>query len=152
MEIERKFLVKNLPDLSNAFEIKKIEQAYISTSPVIRVRRSNNQFILTCKGKGLLAREEFELLLTEDDYQHIKSKTDHHPIIKTRYLFSFGNHTIELDIFEAQLKGLVMAEVEFNSIEDANNFIQPSWFDDDVTMDHRYHNSHLTLLSEPPSK
>ena len=152
MEIERKFLVSNIPDLSEAFEVKKLEQGYISTSPVIRIRKSNNQFILTCKGKGLMAREEFELPLSEDEFLHLKQKTDHHTIIKTRYLISFLNHTIELDIFEGQLKGLVIAEVEFNSLEEANSFLPPTWFGEDVTMDYRYQNSHLTTLSQPPTE
>lgn len=149
MEIERKFLVKNFPDLSKAIKIKKLEQGYISTSPVIRIRRSNNQFILTCKGKGLLAREEFELPLSEEEFLHLKKKTEHHTIVKTRYLYPFMHHTIELDIFEEQLKGLVIAEVEFNSLEAANDFTPPEWFGDDVTMDHRYQNSYLTTLTKP---
>ena len=65
MEIERKFLVRSLPENLEQFPRKRMEQAYISTSPVIRVRRCDEDYILTCKGRGFLSREEHELLLTE---------------------------------------------------------------------------------------
>ena len=76
MEIERKFLVSTLPQLSPLIMKKDIQQGYVSTSPVIRIRRSNDDFILTCKGKGLIEREEFELIISEDDYNHLTSKLD----------------------------------------------------------------------------
>ncbi len=148
MEIERKYLIKEMPALSQAKSIKKIEQGYVSTSPVVRIRKSNDDFILTCKGKGLMAREEFELTLEPHEYQHLKNKIDHQLIKKTRYLFDYGNHTIELDIFEGHLQGLTLAEVEFDSIDAANTFVPPSWFGKDVTMDRRYHNSHMVSLSD----
>ena len=148
MEIERKYLIEQLPDLSKAQEVKEMEQGYISTDPVIRVRKSNNSFILTCKGRGLLAREEFELFIEEASYEHLKQKIDHNLIVKTRYLFPYQNHTIELDIFHDHLEGLFLAEVEFNTMEEANSFVAPSWFGKDVTMDSDYHNSQLASKTD----
>lgn len=146
MEIERKFLVATLPDLPNSLKRKSIEQGYISTSPVIRIRRSNNEFILTCKGEGLIEREEFELNITEEAYKHLENKLDNPLIIKTRYLIPYGDLTIELDIFEGHLKGLVIAEVEFCSMEAANSFVPPSWFGKDVSLESKYQNNHLSQL------
>lgn len=66
MEIERKFLIKSLPDDLNHYPCDTLTQAYISTEPVIRVRQKNTDYILTLKSAGLLAREEVEMPLSED--------------------------------------------------------------------------------------
>lgn len=142
MEIERKFLVKELPDLSR-YEYVDIEQGYLSTSPVVRIRKKNDKYILTYKGSGLMAREEIEASLTEEAYQHLLEKIDGYPITKRRYMIPFEDYMIELDVFEGHMKGLIMAEVEFASMEDAKGFNPPQWFGEDVTEDRRYHNSNM---------
>lgn len=145
MEIERKFLVKNLPvDLEN-YEKKHISQGYLSTNPVVRIRRSNEEYFLTYKGKGLMAREEHEFPLTAEAFEHMLSKIDGILIEKVRYLIPLDeNHTAELDIFQGPLAPLCLVEVEFVSIEDAESFIVPDWFGDDVTNIGAYHNSRLS--------
>ena len=62
MEIERKFLVKreNLPENLEQYPSKVIEQGYLCTEPVVRIRKSNDNYYLTYKSKGLLAREEYK--------------------------------------------------------------------------------------------
>ena len=142
MEIERKFLVKELPDLSK-YEYVDIEQGYLSTSPVVRIRKKNDKYILTYKGSGLMAREEIEAALTKEAYEHLLEKIDGHPITKRRYMIPFERYTIELDIFEGHMKDLIMAEVEFPSVEEADAFVAPEWFGEDVTSDRRYHNSNM---------
>lgn len=143
MEIERKFTIKKVPDLS-AFSFLKIEQAYLNINPVIRIRRQNEEYYLTYKGKGMMAREEYNLPLNKESFYHLLDKVDGQIIKKTRYLIPFENDTIELDIFEGSLKPLIIAEVEFKSERDAYEFTPPEWFDQDVTMDYRYHNSFLS--------
>ncbi len=143
MEIERKYLIKTLPDLKD-YEMIHIKQGYISTTPVIRIRQKNEAYILTCKGKGLIAREEFELQITKEEYEHLATKTDYPMIEKRRYLIPYNNHTVELDIFDGMLSGLTLAEVEFASMEDANRFMPPLWFGRDVSSDARYQNNQLT--------
>ena len=147
MEIERKFLVPSLPELNHLIRKKVIQQGYVSTSPVVRIRRSNDDFILTCKGKGLIEREEFELFITEDDYNHLSTKLDDPLIIKTRYLIPHGKYTIELDVFKGHLDGLLIAEVEFSSLNEANAFTPPDWFGKDVSLDARYQNNQLSKLN-----
>ena len=143
MEIERKFTIKELPDLSN-YNYKKITQAYLNTDPVIRIRKEDDEYVLTYKGKGLLAREEHNLPLNADSFEHLLPKADGLVISKTRYLIPYEKYMIELDIFEGDLKPLIMAEVEFESEEEAHAFVPPTWFDKDVTQDKRYHNSNLS--------
>lgn len=149
MEIERKFTIKNMPDLT-AFPTKKIVQAYLNTDPVIRIRKENEDYYLTYKGKGLLAREEYNLPLNKESFEHLLKKADGIIISKTRYCIPYKNHTIELDIFEDDLAPLVIAEVEFESEKEAAAFTPPDWFLKDVTYDKRYHNSNLSTMKNLP--
>ena len=119
MEIERKFLVEALPGDLAVYSKKRIEQAYLCTEPVVRVRRSNEEYWLTCKRKGLLAREEFELPLTREAYLHLLAKADGNLIAKDRYLIPLGEYTVELDVFDPPFAPLVIAEVEFPTEEEA---------------------------------
>lgn len=143
MEIERKFTIKQLPDLT-PFPCKKIVQAYLNTDPVIRIRRENDDYYLTYKGSGLLAREEYNMPLNKEAFEHLLPKTDGIVISKTRYCIPYEKYTIELDIFEEQLAPLIMAEVEFESKQEALDFVMPEWFLEDVTNDIRYHNSNMS--------
>ena len=145
MEIERKFLTKELPFDITAYPCKAITQAYLSFSPTIRIRRSNADYILTVKGKGHLAREEFELPLSEEEYNRLSLKTEGTPVCKKRYLVPIeGNLTAEVDIYEGKLQGLMTTEVEFSSVEAAEKFVAPTWFGRDVTFSSDYHNSTLS--------
>ena len=90
-----------------------------------------------------MAREEIEAELTKEAYEHLREKIDGHAITKRRYLIPFEPYTIELDVFEGHKKGLIMAEVEFPSVEEANSFVPPEWFGEDVTNDKNYHNSNM---------
>lgn len=145
MEIERKYLVKKLPENLDAYEKKHISQGYLCTNPVVRIRRSNEEYFLTYKGKGLMAREEHEFPLSAEAFEHMLPKIDGILIDKIRYLIPLDEkHTAELDIFQGTLAPLRLVEVEFASIEDAQNFIAPDWFGDDVTNSGEYHNSRLS--------
>ena len=148
MEIERKYKIEclnDLPENYRAFPCHAIEQAYLCTDPVVRVRREDDSYYLTYKGKGLLAREEYNLPLNQKSYFHLLTKADGNIITKTRYLIPlFNSLTAELDIFHDIFDGRLLVEVEFNSIEDANSFIPPEWFGEDVTYDKKYHNSNMS--------
>ena len=146
MEIERKFLIKNIPENLDSYAFHLIEQGYLCTDPVVRVRRQDDDYFLTYKGKGLLAREEYNLPLTQSGYEHLIKKADGNIMKKKRYLIPIEDTdlTIELDIFDKPFAPLIMAEVEFSSVEDANAFIAPDWFGEDVTNDPAYHNSNMS--------
>ena len=101
MEIERKFLVKreNLPENLEQYPSKAIEQGYLCTEPVVRIRKSNDNYYLTYKSKGLLAREEYNLPLTKEAYEHLKPKADGIVISKIRYVIPEKDGlSIELDV------------------------------------------------------
>ena len=149
MEIERKFLVNTneLPKNLSHYECRHIEQGYLCTDPVIRIRMDNNSYILTYKSKGLMTREEFEMPLTKESFHHLSKKIDGKLIVKDRYMIPYGDTLIiELDIFKDYLETLILAEVEFSSEDEANNFIPPVWFGEDVTFSGKYHNSYLSTL------
>ena len=144
MEIERKFLIKQLPEELSSYDHYHITQGYLSTDPVVRVREEGEDFVLTYKGKGLLAREEVNLPLTQEAFRHLIQKADGRIIEKTRYRIPHGDYTIELDVFEGELAPLIMAEVEFPDLESAEKYLPPSWFGREVTTDPRYFNSSLS--------
>lgn len=145
MEIERKFTVKELPADLEQYPCLVIEQAYLNTDPVIRIRKQNDDYYLTYKGKGLLAREEYNLPLNKEAYEHLRTKADGNIISKKRYVIpAEGSLNIELDIFEEPFKPLIIAEVEFPDIETANAYVMPHWFLEDVTSNPAYHNSNLS--------
>lgn len=145
MEIERKYLIHQLPDNLEQYPFHTIEQGYLNTEPVIRIRRQDDEYYLTYKGKGLLVREEYNLPLNKESYQHLLDKADGNIISKKRYCIPYQEkYTIELDIFEKKFQGLVLAEVEFDSVDEASAFCPPDWFGKDVTYDSAYHNSNMS--------
>lgn len=147
MEIERKFLVKALPEHLNQYSSHTIEQAYLCTDPVVRIRRMDDTYILTYKGSGLMVREEYNLPLTEDGYLHLLKKADGNVLTKKRYLIPLsGCLKAELDIFEGKFDGLTLVEVEFPDEETARAFCAPEWFGKEVTFSNAYHNSVLSTL------
>ena len=92
-----------------------------------------------------MAREEYNLPLTEEAYLHLKPKADGIVLSKTRYLIPEKQGlTIELDVFHDDYEGLLLAEVEFDSEEKANSYKPPAWFGEDVTYSTAYHNSTLS--------
>lgn len=147
MEIERKFLVKDLPDRLTEYPFREIEQGYLNTDPVVRVRKDGDSYYLTYKGKGLMAREEYNLPLDQTSYEHLIAKADGIVLTKRRYQIPFSQdreYTIELDIFRGIYDGLILAEVEFESEEEARNFTPPQWFGRDVTFSGEFQNSRLS--------
>ena len=141
MEIERKFLVKKLPDDLSKYNCIEMEQGYLNTAPVVRVRRENDDYVLTYKGDGLMARREENLPLNKDSFNNLLSKCDGRIISKTRFLIPLEDEYKDLD-------GLIVVEVEFAAIDDANSFNPPEWFGADVTMDGKYHNSYLSSAKD----
>ncbi len=145
MEIERKFLIPVLPENLECYSSHEIEQGYLCREPVVRIRRQDEEWILTYKSKGMMVREEYNLPLTREAYEHLKEKTDGLLIEKTRYLIPLESGlTVELDVFHGAHEGLCMAEVEFPDRNMAEGFEPPEWFGEEVTFSGRYHNSKLS--------
>lgn len=158
MEIERKYTIKQLPADLERYPFHLIEQAYLNTSPVIRIRRQDDTYYLTYKGGGMISRKEYNLPLNAESYEHLLPKADGNIITKKRYLipldapkFAEGyvpcekpDLMIELDVFEGVFSSLIIAEIEFPTREMADALIAPDWFDEDVSLKKEYHNSYLS--------
>jgi CYTH domain-containing protein len=157
MEIERKYAVRNIPEDLPQYDYKKIEQGYLCHNPTIRIRKSNEEYILTYKSKQGIGKrkkgdanvnQEIELPLTRSAYEELLPKTDHNLITKTRYLIPLeGGLTAELDIFEGLLSGLVLVEVEFADEQASREFVPPEWFGTELSLDKRFSNYNLSSLS-----
>lgn len=143
MEIERKFKIKYLPDLSFAIE-KNISQWYISYFPEKRIRLVNGKYIITEKSLGTLTREETEYNAEENLAKHLISECKRIPVEKTRYIFNIDSLTAELDIYKGSLSGLTVCEFEFSSVKDAENAVLPEWVGDEITHDQSYKNASLS--------
>ena len=149
-EIERKFLIKNLPENLENFTHYEIKQGYISTDPTIRLRQQDDNYILTVKSAGLMKKEEYELNLTEDQFNRLWKKTEGNTIEKTRYVIPLNNGLkAELDVYKGFLSGFINVEVEFPSTKEAILFDIPNWFGQEVTQDPRYSNSSLAKFGKP---
>jgi len=150
MEIERKFLLNSLPINIDKFDWCEIEQAYISYEPEIRIRRKNSSYYLTKKNNGDLIRDEIEKEIDDEMYYLLLDHYKENNIIKKkRYFIPLSARvTAEIDIFEDNLEGLKMVEVEFDTEEDAKNFVVPNWFGEEVTYDKKYKNKNLSRLNK----
>lgn len=154
MEIERKFLVTKSPENLEKYDCKFLEQAYISTEPVIRIRAIKNKndntkrYILTVKSEGMMARQEYELEITETAYNNLMQKTEGNTISKYRYIIPLeDNLKLELDVFLGDFEGIIMGEIEFPSEEYAKKYDPPAFLGKEVTFDKRFHNSSMTKMS-----
>lgn len=156
MEIERKFLINELPADLDSYERIEIEQGYISNKPTIRIRKANEKYILTVKSKfgvrvneeGPIVNNEHEFEITKEEYNHLKEKLEIDVLKKIRYLIPLeGGLVAEIDVFKERFEGLVFAEVEFPSIEASNSFVKPHWLGKDVSDDSRYKNAKIIKLN-----
>lgn len=145
-EIERKFLVRKLPEDLASYPSAQMAQGYLVSTDdglQVRLRKKREQYSLTYK-RGLdNVREEREVALTAEQFATLWPATEGKRLNKTRYEIPFGNRVVEIDIYGGKHEGLVVAEVEFDDEESATNFQPPDWLGADVTGDPRYSNQLL---------
>ncbi len=150
MEIERKYLVRELPSNLDSYPHVEIEQCYLCTSPTVRIRRMGDVFWLTVKERveaasSAIHNREEEFRLTKESYEQLKLKCDGQTVEKTRYKIPVGSLVAELDIFHGRHVGLQIVEVEFPDTELADRFVPPAWFGEDVSRCPQYRNSYLAF-------
>lgn len=144
-EIERKFLVSG--DFEQGVKRRtRIVQGYLSSVPerTVRVRVKGEEGFLTIKGIGNesgASRYEWEHALPLAEAEELLRLCEPAVIDKTRCLVEAGPHTYEVDVFHGENEGLVVAEIELASEEDA--FERPDWLGEEVTGDVRYYNAML---------
>jgi CYTH domain-containing protein len=149
MEIERKFLITQAPHLHRRRSVR-IEQGYLSGGEdEVRVRRKGDGFWLTVKRGAGMVRTEQEVALDREQFETLWPLTSGRRVEKDRTVISDGGRTIELDVFDNELRGLVVAEVEFEDEAEARAFVPPGWFGREVTDDARYKNHALAVLGLP---
>jgi adenylate cyclase len=153
VEIERKFLVDDVPDLEDRDSVH-IEQGYLALAAddggaEVRLRRRDEDLLLTIKGGTGEVRVEEELELESDTFESLWPLTEGRRISKTRHLIPLGERTVELDVYEGPLDGFATAEVEFESEDEADRFDPPEWLGDEVTGDERYLNERLATVGAP---
>jgi adenylate cyclase len=150
VEVERKFLVTEPPDLDGAGS-EEIEQGYlaIGEEQEVRLRRKGDQLLLTAKRGSGLARDEAEVEIERDAFERLWPLTQGRRLHKRRHLVPHGEREIELDVYSGDLEGLVVAEIEFPSEAEAKSFEPPDWLGEDVTGDSRYLNETLATRGIP---
>jgi adenylate cyclase len=151
IEIERKFLVEQLPAGADSHPSGEIEQGYLAiTDDVeVRVRRYGDQSFLTVKSSGNESRVEEEIEIDRRRFDALWPLTEGRRVQKRRYRIPVGDLTLELDVYHGDLEGLLIAEVEFESLADATAFVPPGWLGDEVTDDPRYKNKRLATRGLP---
>lgn len=135
-EIERKFLVDQLPEEIQSAKALPIEQGYLAIDPEgkeVRLRRIGDSCWLTVKSKGELIRKEFETKLSIEQFDQLWPATAGQRLQKTRFLLQRNSYTIEVDQYHQPLSGLIVAEVEFDSAKAAEQFKAESWMGQEVT-------------------
>lgn len=153
MEIERKFLVRELPPGLDRSQSTRIEQGYLAIADdgtEVRIRRRDGTAMLTVKGGRGRTRSEEELEIDAERFARLWPLTEGRRLEKTRHLIPAGaGLTIELDVYWGGLKGLIIAEVEFGSEDAADGFEPPEWFGPEVTDDARFKNQTLACAGAP---
>ena len=149
IEIERKFLLKRLPRNLAKYRHTKIEQGYLATERrngvQVRLRREGASYSLTYKRGRNGAREEREIALTGRQFQALWPATEGRRLSKTRYRVPWKEWCIEIDKYRGRHDGIVVAEVEFESVENRDAFVPPQWFGREVTGEARYSNVVLAM-------
>lgn len=154
IEIERKFCVQEMPNLT-AHSGVAIAQGYLAVDVAgteIRVRREGGHYYQTVKTGMGIKRIEVEMALTRVQFDILWPLTAGRRVKKVRYELIEGKWTIELDVYRGRLKGLVVAEVEFESVVESARFVPPPWFGREVTDDARYKNANLAQRGLPDDR
>jgi adenylate cyclase len=154
-EIERKFLVAQLPDDLDRHPSESIDQGYLTGSgedPEIRLRRRGERTVLTIKAGSGRTRQEEEIDLDGERFARLWPLTEGRQLRKRRHSIPLDSDLIaELDVYRDSLDGLEVVEVEFPSEQDADAFVAPAWFGAEVTGDERFSNRELAQRGRPPS-
>ncbi len=144
IEIERKFLLKNAAWRDSVSRSEYFAQGYLGgTRSSVRIRVAGDSAWLNIKSKQLgTTRLEFEYLIPRADADHMLAELADGPIIsKTRHFVPLADHLFEIDEFDGDNAGLIVAEVELGSADEA--FPHPDWLGEEVTSDTRYYNVNL---------
>ena len=158
IEIEKKYKIKKIPENIEQYKKIKIEQAYLNygSKPTVRIRKYNeDEYILSYKSRkkgyrdNLSVCDEVELDLTKEAYEHLKQKADGRVIYKTRYIVPLDDGLkVEIDFFKEFFEGVMFAEIEFKSEEQANTYKVPDWIGEDISKEKRVKNGYMSVVAK----
>jgi adenylate cyclase len=152
-EVERKFVLPACPDGLDEHPARRIEQGYLAIDPVgseVRVRRKDDETLMTVKAGLGLVRAEEEFAIEPDRFERLWPLTEGRRVVKTRYLVPLDDSLVaEVDEYDEQLSGLFTAEIEFPDAATALAYAVPSWLGREVTEDPRYNNRSLAVDGVP---
>jgi adenylate cyclase len=155
VEIERKWLVAEMPpEARGGLPPDTIEQGYLTIGndgAETRIRRRGGRCTLTVKSGRGMVRDETEITITSEQFDALWPATAGARVSKQRHTLRLDEHVIELDVYGGALRGLMVAEVEFDDPWGAESFVAPYWFGRDVTDDPEYKNQRLALRGDPPA-
>jgi adenylate cyclase len=152
-EIERKFLVKELPEGWRHASSSRIVQGYFQLTDrtlEIRLRRKANHCCLTFKAGQGRNRLEEEISITKAQFRALWPLTQRARIAKRRYQIPWNGCTIELDVYKGPHRGLITAEVEFKTERQSSRFSPPAWFGREVTRSGHFSNARLARSHRLP--
>ena len=150
-EIERRFLVKHLPEDLNKYPHERITQGYLQTNDgtSVRLRKEKSKYYQTTKTGSGKVRAETNIEISKELFDALWHLTKRRRLEKTRYEIPHESGTIELDIYHGKLLGLVTVEMEFESEKTCDSFIPPDWFGKEVTETKGYSNKSLAINGLP---
>lgn len=151
-EIERKFLLAELPSVAEGRQSVDIEQGYlaIDAETEVRVRRAGRECFMTVKGGHGEVRDEIEIPIGDDHFEALWQLTEGRRLAKSRLLIPLeGGLDVELDVFSGVLEGLLIAEVEFDREADSRDFEPPDWLGEEITGNDRYAGQRLAVNGAP---
>lgn len=148
-EIEKKFLIKKLPNDINKYPKKEIIQWYFKdkNNKTVRIRKismkGKTEYFQTIKKWHWLIKKEQEEKINKETFDKLWKKVSNQYLQKTRYYIPYQNKTIELDIFDWKLDWTILAEVEFSSYLQSKKFIVPDWFGPEISNNKKFSNANL---------
>lgn len=152
-EVERKFLLKQIPNFLDTSHFVQISQAYLfidEDGNELRLRKksdsSGDKYIQTYKSKGDLKRSEVEFEISKENFEALWEHASKRVLKKKRYLIQYENLLLELDEYQNNLEGLLVLEIEFENEDIAKDFIPFDWLGEEITYDPKYKNKNLAKL------
>lgn len=147
-EIEKKFIINKLPDIDLGDKVTyKRYFIYSNNGVEIRVQQKGEQYELERKEKiSNLTSKKDKIIITYEEFEYFKSISTKE-IIRDSYILHENDTEISLKIYHGNFEGLIRAEVEFETEQDANNFEIPSWLGREITETKLGKDSKLIALS-----
>ncbi len=142
-EIERKFLLKRIPDGLMDYPHEEILQGYLAVERggvQVRLRKKGSVCSLTYKRGNKIAREEREIRLSAEQFDVLWPATAGRRLTKIRCDVPWKQHVVEVDVYTGRHAGVIVAEVEFDDEKACREFVPPDWLGEDVTGQSEYSN------------